>query len=178
MTVTAGRRDAVDRTRSAYFRAAVTTYFGGVDWYFCFVALGDVPAEVITVIDRPRRETAGKRVLQERTGVRHTVSDPKATREKAKLEAKRLTALEARYAGRWVPGWDWVLERAANPPPTAHCADYRVPVVLRELGVLQYAPALAAAVDSRRELAPGSQEEVEIRAATVVSSAVRVMRQR
>lgn len=48
--------------------------------------------------------------------------------------------------------------------------------MLRELGVLQYAPALAAAADSRRELAPGSQEEVEIRAATVVSSAVRVMR--
>ncbi|KAL4425843.1 hypothetical protein ABPG75_009859 [Micractinium tetrahymenae] len=46
-------------------------------------------------------------------------------------------------------------------------ADYRVPVVLRELGVLRYAPALAEAVDSRQELAAGSQEEVEIRAATV-----------
>ena len=51
------------------------------------------------------------------------------------------------------------------------CADYRVPVVLRELGVLRYAPALAAAVDAKQELAPGSQEEVEIRAATVVRHA-------
>ncbi|KAI7835398.1 hypothetical protein COHA_010694 [Chlorella ohadii] len=48
-------------------------------------------------------------------------------------------------------------------------ADYRVPVVLRELGVLRYAPSLAAAVDAKQELAPGSQEEVEIRAATVVA---------
>lgn len=46
-------------------------------------------------------------------------------------------------------------------------ADYRVPVVLRELGVLEYAPELAAAVDARRELAAGGREEVEIRAATV-----------
>ena len=40
-------------------------------------------------------------------------------------------------------------------------------MVLRELGVLHYAPALAAAVDSCRQLAAGGQEEVEIRAATV-----------
>ena len=33
--------------------------------------------------------------------------------------------------------------------------------------MLQYAPALAAAVDSCRQLAAGGQEEVEIRAATV-----------
>lgn len=46
-------------------------------------------------------------------------------------------------------------------------ADYRVPVVLRELGLLSYAPELAAAVDGRRELAAGSREETEIRAATV-----------
>ena len=53
-------------------------------------------------------------------------------------------------------------------PDYACCTDYRVPVVLRELGVLHYAPSLAAAVDSKQEIAPGSQEEVEIRAATVV----------
>lgn len=57
-------------------------------------------------------------------------------------------------------------DRARCILPTCD-ADYRVPVVLRELGVLGYAPALAEAVDSRRELAAGSQEEVEIRAATV-----------
>lgn len=57
----------------------------------------------------------------------------------------------------------------ATHPVPALAADYRVPVVLRELGVLCYAPKLAAAVDAKRELAPGSQEEVEIRAVTVVS---------
>jgi hypothetical protein len=46
-------------------------------------------------------------------------------------------------------------------------ADYKVPQVLRHLGVLTYAPALAARI-GRRELIPaGSREEVEIRAATV-----------
>ena len=59
----------------------------------------------------------------------------------------------------------------APPSPPAytppHPADYRVPVVLREEGVLRYAPALAGAVDGRCELAAGGQEEVEIRAATV-----------
>ncbi|GAB4820369.1 hypothetical protein N2152v2_007415 [Parachlorella kessleri] len=57
--------------------------------------------------------------------------------------------------------------------PDIHCltmfADYRVPVVLRELGVLQYSEQLASKVDSRQELQPGSTEEVEIRAATVVA---------
>lgn len=47
--------------------------------------------------------------------------------------------------------------------------DYRVPVVLRELGVLRYAPALAEAVDAQRDLPPGGREEVEIRAATVAA---------
>lgn len=52
-----------------------------------------------------------------------------------------------------------------------HCltmfADYRVPVVLRQHGVLVYSAALAAAVDGGHELAPGSEEEVEIRACTI-----------
>lgn len=61
-----------------------------------------------------------------------------------------------------------------SPPPVMllsllpSCrADYRVPVVLRELGVLRYDPALSEAIDGRQELAAGSQEEVEIRASTV-----------
>ncbi len=46
-------------------------------------------------------------------------------------------------------------------------ADYKVPQVLRHLGVLTYAPALATRI-ARRELLPaGSREEIEIRAATV-----------
>lgn len=46
-------------------------------------------------------------------------------------------------------------------------ADYRVPQILRARGALVYTPALAAAIDARQELAYGSEEEVEIRAATV-----------
>ena len=46
-------------------------------------------------------------------------------------------------------------------------ADYKVPQVLRGLGILRYHPALAERI-ARRELLPaGSEEEVEIRAATV-----------
>ena len=48
-------------------------------------------------------------------------------------------------------------------------ADYRVPQLLRDRGVLEYAAALAAKVDAREELAPGSEEEVAIRAATIVA---------
>jgi hypothetical protein len=46
-------------------------------------------------------------------------------------------------------------------------ADYKVPQVLRELGVLVYTEALARTVDERRLLPAGSPGEVEIRAATV-----------
>jgi Potential Queuosine, Q, salvage protein family len=48
-------------------------------------------------------------------------------------------------------------------------ADYRVPVVLREMGILTYAPALAERVDGKVELSAGGMEEVEIRAASVVA---------
>jgi hypothetical protein len=46
-------------------------------------------------------------------------------------------------------------------------ADYKVPQVLRRLGLLVYADDLAHLVDSRIRLAPGSASEVEIRAATI-----------
>ncbi|MGH2560166.1 MAG: queuosine 5'-phosphate N-glycosylase/hydrolase [Thermomicrobiales bacterium] len=46
-------------------------------------------------------------------------------------------------------------------------ADYKVPQVLRGLGVIAYADDLAAKVDNRTLLPPGSEEEVEIRAATI-----------
>lgn len=39
-------------------------------------------------------------------------------------------------------------------------ADYRVPQILRARGVLEYSEALARAVDARKELPPGSEEEV------------------
>ena len=46
-------------------------------------------------------------------------------------------------------------------------ADYKVPQVLRDLGILEYGPELAGLVDAREPLQAGSAEEVEIRAATV-----------
>lgn len=46
-------------------------------------------------------------------------------------------------------------------------ADYKLPQVLRELGVISYRKELAAAVDGLACLEPGSEREVEIRAMTV-----------
>jgi len=46
-------------------------------------------------------------------------------------------------------------------------ADYRVPVVLRQNGILEYSQELAERVESLKEIEPGSPEEVEIRAFTV-----------
>lgn len=46
-------------------------------------------------------------------------------------------------------------------------ADYRVPQLLRERGILRYGPRLAAAVDTGRLVPAGSDFEIEIRAATV-----------
>ena len=48
-------------------------------------------------------------------------------------------------------------------------ADYKLPQLLRHAGVLEYSEHLARRVDARVELAAGSPEEVEIRAATVVA---------
>ena len=53
-------------------------------------------------------------------------------------------------------------------------ADYKLPQVLRQLGILRYAPALAEKVDQRVLLEPVSPEEVEIRANTI--RAVELMR--
>lgn len=46
-------------------------------------------------------------------------------------------------------------------------ADYKVPQVLRHLGILHYTEALSQTIQERRLIPPGSQPEVEIRAATV-----------
>jgi len=48
-------------------------------------------------------------------------------------------------------------------------ADYRVPQLLRHVGVLRYAEDLAAKVDEMEELAAGCADELFIRAATVVA---------
>jgi hypothetical protein len=46
-------------------------------------------------------------------------------------------------------------------------ADYKVPQVLRQFGVLEYAPELAARIARHELLPPNSPEELEIRAATI-----------
>lgn len=54
-------------------------------------------------------------------------------------------------------------------------ADYKLPQVLRHYHILEYSPQLAELVDNYHQLAPGSAEEIEIRAATI--QAVERMRQ-
>ena len=44
-------------------------------------------------------------------------------------------------------------------------ADYKLPQILRAWGILKYAPSLARKVDAQIELATGSPDEIEIRAA-------------
>lgn len=46
-------------------------------------------------------------------------------------------------------------------------ADYKLPQILRAWKILHYAPSLARRVDAQIELAAGSPEEIEIRAATL-----------
>mmetsp|Transcript_15311 Transcript_15311/g.18630 ORF Transcript_15311/g.18630 Transcript_15311/m.18630 type:complete len:513 (-) Transcript_15311:30-1568(-) len=48
-------------------------------------------------------------------------------------------------------------------------ADYRVPQLLRHLGILQYSPQLSLQVDNKVELLPFSADELYIRAATIVA---------
>ncbi|MBN1263749.1 MAG: queuosine salvage family protein [Candidatus Pacebacteria bacterium] len=43
-------------------------------------------------------------------------------------------------------------------------ADYKIPQVLRKLGILKYSPELAGKIDSQVQILPGSEEEIEIRA--------------
>ncbi|KAF5752841.1 UPF0553 protein [Tripterygium wilfordii] len=46
-------------------------------------------------------------------------------------------------------------------------ADYIVPAVLRQLGVLRYSSSLASIVDTNNEIGSGSEEEVELRACSI-----------
>lgn len=55
-------------------------------------------------------------------------------------------------------------------------ADYIVPAVLRNLGVLKYSPILSDSINSKKEIGSGTEEEIEIRACTI--HAVEKMRER
>lgn len=48
-------------------------------------------------------------------------------------------------------------------------ADYKVPQILREMGILIYEEELASTVNSRTKIAAGSRLEVEIRAGTIIA---------
>lgn len=47
------------------------------------------------------------------------------------------------------------------------CADYKLPQVLRKLGILKYSKELAKKVDNKIEIAKNSKEEIEIRSNTI-----------
>ena len=47
------------------------------------------------------------------------------------------------------------------------CADYKLPMVLRKLGILEYSKELMDKVDKKIEIIKNSEEEVEIRANTI-----------
>lgn len=46
-------------------------------------------------------------------------------------------------------------------------ADYKIPQVLRKLGILEYSPELALKIDKKIPISPGNEEEIEIRANTL-----------
>ncbi|PKA59888.1 hypothetical protein AXF42_Ash015946 [Apostasia shenzhenica] len=46
-------------------------------------------------------------------------------------------------------------------------ADYIVPAVLRQLGILKYSSSLSSSIDTKKEIVSGSEEEVEIRACSI-----------
>ena len=48
-------------------------------------------------------------------------------------------------------------------------ADYKLPQILRRMGVIRYREELARRIDARTEIPAGSEEEIEIRAATIVA---------
>ncbi len=56
------------------------------------------------------------------------------------------------------------------------CADYKLPQILRKLGILAFSESLASLIDSETELARQSEVEVEIRANTIW--AVEIIRRR
>ena len=59
-------------------------------------------------------------------------------------------------------------------------ADYKVPQILRHVGILEYSPTLVAKIDAMVPIQAGSQEEVEIRAFTLEACErmVGILRQR
>lgn len=59
---------------------------------------------------------------------------------------------------------DCVKEKVKNDDNMQGCADYKIPQVLRQLGILEYSKDLAMLIDERKELEHDSEMEIEIRA--------------
>lgn len=59
---------------------------------------------------------------------------------------------------------DFVKEKIKNDDNMQGCADYKIPQVLRQLGILEYSKDLAMLIDERKELEHDSEMEIEIRA--------------
>jgi hypothetical protein len=58
-------------------------------------------------------------------------------------------------------------EEMKNLDEITACADYKLPMVLRKLGILEYSRELADKIDNRIEILKDSEEEIEIRANTI-----------
>lgn len=62
--------------------------------------------------------------------------------------------------------------RLEDPETLTAFADYVLPMALRVMGIFEYSPALAAAIDSGREILRDSEEEIELRAHTLYATAL------
>jgi hypothetical protein len=107
-------KDAMQRTRDSYFRAMVHGFFGGVEWLYCLVALGQVPIPMIQWIGESRDPKNGPAPVPKakpvrKTGVQHKTSDPKQMREDAKRKERQLTQINTEWRlGRSKVTWeDW-----------------------------------------------------------------------
>lgn len=70
--------------------------------------------------------------------------------------------LHAAFGGEGLGAFD-------DLPALTAFADYKVPQVLRRLGIITYAAGLARRIDTRTLIPAGSEAEIEIRAATIWS---------
>lgn len=59
------------------------------------------------------------------------------------------------------------LGRLENTDQLTACADYKLPLALRKLGIISYSLELANMIDNQQQIQKGSEQEIEIRASTI-----------